>query len=112
VAARVAGLGGDPGAIARSPDGAPQPSREKPSRTTTGRVLEVRYDCAGHISAFVVGGCCEHAEFRASEPGLSRIRPYYGRPCRYVVGGGRAEDVARDDGHLAEAGLSWRPRWG
>ena len=73
VAARVAGLGGDPGAIAPSPDGAPEPTREKPSRTTTGRVLEVRYDCAGHIEAFVLGGCCEHAEFRASEPGLSRI---------------------------------------
>ena len=29
--------------------------------------------CAGHIEAFVLGGCCEHAEFRASEPGLSRI---------------------------------------
>ena len=49
------------------------PPREKPSRTTTGRVLEVRYDCAGHIEAFALGGCCEHAEFRASEPGLSRI---------------------------------------
>src|SRR5215472_3308031 len=73
VAARVAGLGGDPGAIAPSPDGAPQPTREKPGRTTTGRVLEVRYDCAGHISAFILGGCCGHAEFRASEPGLSRI---------------------------------------
>ena len=73
VAARVAGLGGDPGAIAPSPDGAPQPAREKPSRTTTGRVLEVRYDCAGHIEGFVLGGCCEHAEFRASEPGLGRI---------------------------------------
>ncbi len=73
VAARVGGLGGDPGAIAPSPDGAPQPTHEKPSRTTTGMVLEVRYDCAGHIDAFVLGGCCERAEFRASEPGLSRI---------------------------------------
>ena len=36
-------------------------------------MLEVRYDCAGHIEAFALGGCCEHAEFRASEPGLSRI---------------------------------------
>jgi hypothetical protein len=72
-AARVAGLGGDPGAIAPSPDGAPKPTHEKPNRTTTGRVLEVRYDCAGHMDAFVLGGCCEHAEFRASEPGLGRI---------------------------------------
>ena len=73
VAARVAGLGGDPGAIAPSPDGAPQPSPGKPSRTTTGRVLEVRYDCAGHIDAFVLGTCCGRTEFRASEPGLGRI---------------------------------------
>ena len=73
VAARVAGLGGDPGEIAPSPDGAPLPAREKPRRTTTGRVLEVRYDCAGRIDGFVLGGCCEHAEFRTCEPGLSRI---------------------------------------
>ena len=73
VSARVAGLGGDPGEIVPSPDGAPQPTREKPSRTTVGRVLEVRYDCAGRMDAFVLGDCCEHAEFRASEPGLSRI---------------------------------------
>jgi hypothetical protein len=45
VSARVAGLGGDPGAITPSPDGAPPLTHPKPGRATTGRVLD---PAAGH----------------------------------------------------------------
>jgi hypothetical protein len=75
VAARVAGLGGDPGPIPPSPGGAPEPAggtHDRPA-ATTGTVLEVRYDCSGHIEAFVIGTCCGHAEFRTAEPGLGRV---------------------------------------
>jgi len=70
LAERVRGLGGDPDQIPPSLDGAP-PLTGKGSEE--GYVLEVHYDCQGHVTAFVLGTCCGSVTFTLSEAGLGEL---------------------------------------
>lgn len=75
ISARVAGLGGDPGAIPPSLSGAP-PKREPPCPRVyeyAGKVQEVVYDCFGDVEGFVLVDCCGSRFFKTREPGVGEV---------------------------------------
>jgi hypothetical protein len=75
VSDRVAGIGGDPGAIPPSPKGAPV-SVEKPCDDLVeycGKVTEVIFDCFGDLEGFVLDSCCELISFKTRESWLGDL---------------------------------------
>lgn len=75
IAARVAGLGGDPDAIPPSLNGAP-PKLEEPCdhlREYAGKVREVIYDCFGDLEGFVLSDCCGSHVFKTREREIGKI---------------------------------------
>ena len=79
VSARIAGLGGDPGTIPPSPDGAPSTDGERDLVAFTGRVVEIVYDCFGCLEAIVLYGCDEVRSFETHEREIGEIAL---RACR------------------------------
>lgn len=77
LAGRVRGLGGDPDQIPASLEGAPVKGRKpKPYREAerfVGTVIEIRYDCFGAFSGFVLSDCCDERAFSTRDPGLAKI---------------------------------------
>lgn len=69
VSNRVAGLGGNPGAIPPSPDGAPVDLREPCDELVEicGKVVEVVYDCFGDLEGFALDDCCRRRHFKTRE---------------------------------------------
>jgi hypothetical protein len=71
---RVAGLGGDPNAIPPSLSGAPITAiGEKETKSYTGKVCEVIYDCFGDFEGFVLESCCERHSFKSCERGIGEL---------------------------------------
>ena len=72
ISARVAGLGGDPNSIPPSPDGAPV--QVAPGLVTyTGKVIEVIYNCFGHLEGFVLEDCDDVHIFKTRECEIGEI---------------------------------------
>jgi hypothetical protein len=72
ISARVAGLGGDPNSIPPSPDGAPV--QVAPGLVTyTGKVIEVIYNCFGHLEGFVLEDCDDVHTFKTRECEIGEI---------------------------------------
>lgn len=72
VSARITGLGGDPNLIPPSPDGAPvQVGPEV--LTYTGKVIEVIYDCFGHLEGFVLRDCENLHTFKTRQREIGEI---------------------------------------
>jgi len=71
---RIAGLGGDPNAIPPSLSGAPTTViGEKETKSYTGKVCEVIYDCFGDFEGFVLESCCERHSFKSCEKGIAEL---------------------------------------
>ena len=71
---RVAGLGVDPNTIPPSLSGAPiTVIGEKETRSYTGKVCEVIYDCFGDFEGFVLESCCERHSFKVCEKGIGEV---------------------------------------
>ena len=81
VEGRVAGLGGDPGAIPASPNGAPinTPSPCADTLEYCGKIVEVVFDCTGDLEGFLLEDCCERRGFKTCQRGLADIAL---RACR------------------------------
>jgi hypothetical protein len=75
VAARVAGLGGDPNAIPPSLSGAPLPKYDPCEDLVhfNGKVEEVLFNCSGQLVGFVVSDCCERHVLNSHEPAIADI---------------------------------------
>jgi hypothetical protein len=75
ISARVAGLGGDPNAIPPSLSGAPITDiGEKETKSYTGKICEVIYDCFGDFEGFVLESCCsERRLFKTREKTLGEL---------------------------------------
>ncbi len=71
VAARVAGLGGNPDAIPPSPQGAPPPKVH--DEDPTGKVVEVLFGCGGDFEGFVLSDCGKLHAFPTRERGFLEI---------------------------------------
>jgi hypothetical protein len=71
---RVAGLGGDPNAIPPSLSGAPiTVIDQRETRSYTGKICEVIYDCFGDFEGFVIESCCESHSFKSCEKGIGEL---------------------------------------
>ena len=75
IAARVAGLGGDPGAIPPSFTGAPLPKYDPCEDLVHfhGKVDEILYTCCGELEGFVLVDCCERHRLHSHEPAIGEI---------------------------------------
>ncbi len=75
VAARVAGLGGDPSTIPPSLTGAPLPKYDPCEDLVhiEGKVEEVFYNCAGELVGFVVADCCTRHKLASHEHAIGEI---------------------------------------
>ena len=75
VAARVAGLGGDPNAIPPSRTGAPLPKYDPCEDLVhfKGKVEEILFDCSGELVGFVLVDCCERHVLSSHEPAIAEI---------------------------------------
>jgi hypothetical protein len=75
LSARVKGLGGDPDAIPPSLKGAPLPTegRGEGFVERTGKIVEVIYDCFGHLEGFVLADCCERHTYRTREREIGEL---------------------------------------
>ncbi len=90
VAARVAGLGGDPNAIPPSLTGAPL-QKYDPCEDLVhfkGEVEEILFNCAGKLVGFVLADCCKRHQFISHEPAIGDIalRALRGRLTLSVYG--------------------------
>jgi hypothetical protein len=75
VAARVAGLGGDPSAIPPSLTGAPL-QKYDPCEDLVhfeGKVEEVLFNCSGELAGFVLADCCDHHVLSSHEPAIGEV---------------------------------------
>lgn len=71
---RVAGLGGNPNAIPPSLSGAPiTVIGKRETRSYTGKICEVIYNCFGDFEGFVIESCCERHSFKSCEKGIGEI---------------------------------------
>jgi hypothetical protein len=72
---RVAGLGGDPGAIPPSPAGAPVDLSEPCADLVEirGKIVEVIFDCFGDFEGFVLDDCCRRHTFRSREREIGEL---------------------------------------
>ena len=88
---KVDALGGDSRAVHPNPDGSgrpydPRDAQQPPDKESppagegaedrdvfVGRVSEILYDCAGHLSGFVLKSCDEQRRFNACEKGLEEL---------------------------------------
>ena len=72
---RVAGLGGDPGAIPPSPVGAPVDLSEPCAdlARSGGKIVEVIFDCFGDFEGFVLDDCCRRHTFRSREREIGEL---------------------------------------
>jgi hypothetical protein len=72
IAARIAGLGGDPNAIPPSPNGAP--AQATPEIVCyTGKAVEIIYDCFGRLEGFVLRDCDGLHKFKTCEREIGEI---------------------------------------
>jgi hypothetical protein len=81
VEGRVTGLGGDPGAIPASPNGAPVNTPDPCADTVAycGKIVEVVFDCTGDFEGFILEDCCERHGFKTDQRGLADVAL---RACR------------------------------
>jgi len=71
---RVSGLGGDPNLIPPSLSGAPiKVIGGKETKSYTGKVCEVIYDCFGDFEGFILESCLEHHSFKSCEKGIAEL---------------------------------------
>jgi hypothetical protein len=75
VTARVAGLGGNPGAIPPSLNGAPLPKYDPCEDLVhfEGKVEEVLFNCSGELAGFVVADCCTTHKLVSHESAVGEI---------------------------------------
>jgi len=75
VSDRVAGLGGDPSAIAASVKGAPikHPNPCADLIELRGKVVEVVFDCFGAVEGFVLDDCCRLHALRTREREIGEL---------------------------------------
>ena len=71
---RVAGLGGDPGAIPPSVGGAPvNVITKKHTESYTGKICEIFYDCFGDFEGFLLHTCRHDHRFKCREKGINEL---------------------------------------
>jgi Galactose oxidase-like, Early set domain len=71
---RLVGLGVDPSTIEPSTHvGRQRPDEKRTPSTTTGRVAEILYDCAGQFSGFILEDCERRYGFDSCEPGFEAV---------------------------------------
>lgn len=83
---RIRALGGNPDEIEPSPAGSgkadrpgPRPGSEPPTRTRTGKIRELVYDCFGDFEGFVLEDCERSFRFNACEKAMEEV---VRRACR------------------------------
>jgi len=75
IAGRVRGLGGDPDAIAPSPNGAPVKVFDPCDDLVEvcGKVAEVSFDCFGALEGFLLDDCCRLHAFKSHERAVGEL---------------------------------------